>query len=349
MKKEHELILSGVLLNKNEEEFEKIDSLMEEKLNWAEIGGILLNHRLGGYFFLGLNEKQQKRIPKELREALKLLIKAQKSQQLEIIKELMPVNDALVNAGVRFAALKGAFFSSDMYEIGARRSNDLDLLVYEEDLDKLDVCLRKLGYIQSNMKDGKMEEATKKEKLIQRMNYHDLVPYVKETAIGVLDLDINFLFDNKDNPIDKTVYELGTKLYNGRNYAVTGLNYYTNLAHLCAHFYREATNTIWTEGRRDVTLYKVVDMINYIRFYGEHINIDEFIQTLDKLNMRDKAYYTFTILQEFYSVDFIDSCKKMLENDSFDRDFMNHIYDHKQKKNIVRNESFYDAAFSCIE
>lgn len=41
----------------------------------------------------------------------------------------------------------------------------------------------------------------------------------------------------------KNVYEMGTMVYKGR-YRITGLNPYTNLAFLCCHFYREATDTI---------------------------------------------------------------------------------------------------------
>lgn len=146
------------------------------------------------------------------------------------------------------------------------------------------VCLRAMGYIQSNMSNGEMVEATKKEKIIQRMNYHDLVPYVKKTKMGILELDINFLFDGNKNLIDKNVYEMGTMVYKGR-YRITGLNPYTNLAFLCCHFYREATDTIWTEGKRDVTLYKIVDMMNFIRFYREQINYDtEDFEDLEKMS-----------------------------------------------------------------
>lgn len=160
--------------------------------------------------------------------ALELLVRAQKEQFEENLEEICKVNDALEEAKIKFAVLKGAFFGCEMYEKGTRRSNDIDLLVYEDDLGKLDTCLRAMGYIQSNMSNGEMVEATKKEKIIQRMNYHDLVPYVKKTKMGILELDINFLFDGNKNLIDKNVYEMGTMVYKGR-YRITGLNPYTNL------------------------------------------------------------------------------------------------------------------------
>ena len=194
MKKEHSLILKAVLQNKSEKEIREIDKILDSNLDWIEIAGIALNHRLGGYIYKGLNTSQQKKMPKEVVKALALLVRAQKEQFEENLEEICKVNDALEEAKIKFAVLKGAFFGCEMYEKGTRRSNDIDLLVYEDDLGKLDTCLRAMGYIQSNMSNGEMVEATKKEKIIQRMNYHDLVPYVKKTKMGILELDINFLF-----------------------------------------------------------------------------------------------------------------------------------------------------------
>ncbi len=255
------------------------------------------------------------------------------------------INSKLLEADVNFAALKGAFFGCEMYERGTRRSNDIDLLVYEEDLGKLDTCLREMGYIQSNMPNGELVEATKKEKIIQRMNYHDLVPYVKKTDVGIMELDINFLFDGNKNLIDKTVYEMGTKVYNG-GYRITGLNPYTNMAFLCCHFYREATDTIWTEGRRDVTLYKIVDMMNFIRFYREQLKYDELMEVFKKLNIEKKAYFTFKIMTEFYEDDFLSEMLKRLDDYKNSDDEMNVIHDTKNKTTIYRDETFFEKTFA---
>lgn len=263
----------------------------------------------------------------------------------ENLEEICKVNDALEEAKIKFAVLKGAFFGCEMYEKGTRRSNDIDLLVYEDDLGKLDTCLRAMGYIQSNMSNGEMVEATKKEKIIQRMNYHDLVPYVKKTKMGILELDINFLFDGNKNLIDKNVYEMGTMVYKGR-YRITGLNPYTNLAFLCCHFYREATDTIWTEGKRDVTLYKIVDMMNFIRFYREQINYDIMIEVLKKLNIEKKAYFTFKIMTEFYEYEFLSEMLSRLDEYKSGDDEMKAIHDTKNKTTIYRDETFFEKTFA---
>lgn len=196
-----------------------------------------------------------------------------------------------------------------------------------------------------DMSNGEMVEATKKEKIIQRMNYHDLVPYVKKTKMGILELDINFLFDGNKNLIDKNVYEMGTMVYKGR-YRITGLNPYTNLAFLCCHFYREATDTIWTEGKRDVTLYKIVDMMNFIRFYREQINYDIMIEVLKKLNIEKKAYFTFKIMTEFYEYEFLSEMLSRLDEYKSGDDEMKAIHDTKNKTTIYRDETFFEKTFA---
>ena len=81
MKKEYGLILKGCLVNKSSEDEKVIDSLLEERLSWKEIAGILFTHRLGGYFYYGLTEVQREKLPTEIREVLKAVVKVQKENQ----------------------------------------------------------------------------------------------------------------------------------------------------------------------------------------------------------------------------------------------------------------------------
>lgn len=275
-----------------------------------------------------------------------MIVVAQKIQQKNINSVINEINKQLEKTGIRYAFLKGSFYGCKMYEPGVRRSNDIDLLVYEKDLEKLDEIMRKLGYIQSNMPDGRIVEASKREKLIQRMNYHDLVPYVKQHEFGCVEFDINFLFDGKDNPIDLQVYQYGTQEYSGNKCTIIGLNPYTNLAFLCIHFYREATNTIWTEDKRDLVLYKIADMINYIRLYANELELHKLMKIFKDLNISNKAYFTFKILEEFYYNQFIEEILGLLSGVIDDENFMKEIYDHRNKVTIYRNESFCEAAYN---
>ena len=65
--------------------------------------------------------------------------------------------------------------------------------------------------------------------------------------------------------------------------------------------------------KRDVTLYKIVDMMNFIRFYREQINYDIMIEVLKKLNIEKKAYFTFKIMTEFYEYEFLSEMLSRLD------------------------------------
>ena len=268
-----------------------------------------MNHRLSGYLYNGLTKEQRLIMPKELRKSFEMLVLGQSFRQETLNKYITELDETLKKGKVRFAGLKGIIYGASLYQKGTRRSNDLDLLVYEEDLSELDCLLRSVGYIQSNMPDGKLVEASKKEKLIQRMNYHDLVPYVKAIDDDYISIDINFLFDGKDNLIDEKVFKRGTRIYEGAQYKFIGLEFDTNLAFLIAHFYREATGKLWLNNKRNLILYKIVDIVNYIRQYEKEINIEDFLELLDELNLIEKTLYTFLTINKFYKeLEFVNRC-----------------------------------------
>ena len=343
MKKEIELILLAILKEKKDAEVLRISELLNNELDWIYIGGMLVNHRLAGYFLTGLNVEQKKKVPKELCKIIELIIVAQGERQTMINKEVNIINKKLVDAEIRFAGIKGIFLGTELYDIGDRRSNDIDLLVYEEDLDKLDKAMRELGYIQSNCPNGALIEASKKEKLIQRMNYHDLVPYVKQIDGVVLEIDINFLFDSKDNHVDSFVYADGLFNYDGKDYSITGLSSRMHLAFLIVHFYREATNSLWTKTKRDLTFYKIADLINYIRHIENGIDVSAFVEILEKLNIAAKSYYVFSVLKEFYDDEFVNDMIERLKK--YEKENIGDIYLTDKKAYVKREVSFFDSVF----
>lgn len=347
MKKEYRLILLAVLVNKTQLEELQIDNLLKNKLDWCEIAGQLFNHRLAGYFLLGLTKDQQKKIPRELRKAIELLIVAQRQQTIKKYEIIQPILAEFYKENLRYAGLKGLIFNIDNYEMGIRRSNDIDLLVPESELSKLDEILRKFGYIQSFLPEGKLVEASKKQKLIQRMNYHDLVPYVKEIDNEINEIDINFIFDAKENEITQKIFDMELTEYKNEEYSVIGLPFETNLAFLCIHFFREGTNSLWTDGKRDVVLYKLVDIINVIRKYKDIFNIEKWATLVNQLGIDHKCYYTFYMLAQFYPEDeLLQKLLKLLE--PVDKSYLFEVKIEGQNKIVKRTESFYDAAFNHI-
>lgn len=341
---EYKLIFLAAIINKSELEFQELDEILSNKrINWCEVSGQIINHRLCGYFYNGLNETQRKKLPKELKAYLKMIVKAQENDFIEKIEILKPILDEFDYYKLNYCGLKGILFNADCYSLSDRRSNDVDLMVLEQDLKNIDSILRRFGFIQSFRPNGELVEASKKEKLIQLMNYHDLVPYVKSYNNKILEIDINFKFDSKGNDIDSEIFELGIRKYSNSIYSINGLTFDANLLFLCIHFHREATNTIWTNGRRDVVLYKVIDIINFIRFHYKDFNVKKWCDLVIKFNLRKKCFYTFYILNEFIEDAKIEEVINILKPNN--EEFINEIYVDGSKEVLKRDRTFLQEAF----
>lgn len=338
---EYELVLLACSIEKTKEQKNRIDILLKQKLDWERITGFIFQNRLAGYFFYGLTDSQKNYLAAEFYKTLQLICKIQKDITIESAKYYSKMFEEFQTAGIRYCALKGLVYNVTMYKPGARRSNDADILVVEEDLDKLDNVFRKEGFIQCFLKRG-YKEASRKEKLIQRMNYHDLVPYVKKIDgqyIENLKFDINFHIDSKDNEITKKCMEYGIRNIHNELYNVRVLSNEMQLAHLCIHFYREATEKIWTSKRRDVTLYKVVDIYNTILSYGNEFDYISWMKLMKEYHIHKQAYFTLLTVAKFYSFIFPNSLMEMLKREcEFENDDLREI--HRV------SEAFYLEAFN---
>lgn len=345
MKREYRYILDVVNKQINKEEL--IEKYKDVSFDWQIVCGQLTNNRLIGYYFSNLPEELKNNIPKEIYHIFDLVCKAQYELTQKTIEVAAPVLDKMKENKIRYAGLKGISFLTGMYDFCERRSNDTDILVLEEELDQIDAILRELGYIQTYMHDGKFEEATRREKLIQRMNYHDTVPYGKQVDSIYLPyhfFDLNFQFDSKENNITKNIIDYGLDEKRGKGFSVNCLKWETNLAFLCIHYYREASNSIWIDSKRDLTLYKLVDIVNFIHT-GEEKDYEMFYNIIDKFNLQKAAYFTLNACRDFYEDDYvIKEMHKRLEID--DKSFINNYVDDNTKEVRKRNIGIVEATFT---
>ncbi|WP_054943547.1 nucleotidyltransferase family protein [Paenibacillus ihuae] len=347
MKREIDLILTAVLRNRTDREEEALYQLLEEEIDWGFVAGQLAHHRLSGYFCSGLRQDQARKLFPEFKKTLELIVKAQRRQTQEINDIILPVLQELEQQHIRYAALKGLVFNATLYQMGDRRSNDSDLLVYEEDLDRLDTILRNFGYKQSLLPNNELIEASRKDKLIQRLNYHDLVPYVKKIDSDFVDfheIDINFHFDSKYNDVTKLVLDYGTVHYQYGDRGFLGLPWETNLVHLCVHFFREGSNSLWSSGRRDVVLYKLIDIVNTIRSNTDTDKWNGWMTVIERLHLRKAAYYTLYHVNEFYRNLVPSGVLEQLK--PFEADYIDEIMVSGKNQVVKRENSFHSMAFN---
>lgn len=122
MKKEYDVVMLGSLIKRTDEEDSILNKAIEEGVNWIEVGGILLNHRLSGYFYNNVSNQNLQTIPEEMRKNLKALIKGQEIEQIRLSKYIKEIDAALKDTSIKYAGLKGIIFGAGLYKAGVRRS-----------------------------------------------------------------------------------------------------------------------------------------------------------------------------------------------------------------------------------
>lgn len=344
MSNENNIILLGVIQNKNKTEKESLNNLFAQKNDWAYIAGQLLHHRLLGYFYYGLDKELFGCLDKELKKVMEDVAELNRKIYYERYECLTPVFEDFEKNGVLYAGLKGIVYPAHMYPAGIRNSGDIDILIDEKYITICDEILRKHKFVESN--DKGYTEATRKEKLIQLMNYHDLVPYFNRDSFlyqNYIKIDINIHFDSKENDITKNILEEGTKVYVKDGLNIKGLALETHFLHLCVHFHREATNTLWTDKRYDVTLYKIVDILNtYNEMSSEQIKHSIYLG--EKYNCYKQIYFTFYYLNVFFPWKGFDKYLKMLTGDELQ--FLFEIKREGKDAIEIREQSFYEKTFN---
>ena len=300
MRAEEKMILLGVLSKRSEEEEAIFSKLFTKKLDWAWIVGTLVRHRVNGNFVQSLDKEHRKMINPKILSTFDLLSRMYEAINIQNLHMCEEIFANAQKRNLKIAGLKGVVFNTSLYSLKTRMSNDIDILVAEKDIKQFDVLMRELGFIQSL--DGGISEATRKEKLIQIMNYHDLVPYYKkvnEMCMDKIKVDVNFHFDSKEHDITEEIIKYGTVEYKGNGFCVEGLDWRTHLLHLCAHYYREATGEIWKRDKRYLDLYKLVDIENTFRRIDDSRMI-YWCEVVKEFGMEDACYYTVNNLIEFY-------------------------------------------------
>ncbi len=350
VKDENKLILLTCLQRRTENEENQIKQIISLKLDWGYIVGQLIHHRLSGYFISYLSENEKKYLYKEVNKQLSLIYKLNKYITMENMKFFSKIFEQFEKEGIKYAGLKGVIYNASMYEIGVRRSNDIDILVPETEIKNIDSILRNNGFIQSV--NSNREEASKREKMIQRLKFHDLIPYYRNVDDSILipyyKMDINFRVDNTKEGLTKKFFDYGTNVYEGNGYSVRGLRWETHLLHLCIHFARETSNSVWVKDKRDCMLYKLVDIENTIRYLGKE-KLKLWSEKVTQFECDEDIFITFFYLNKLYPN---ESYKQILEGVNVDESIINKVKVLGTNDIISREKDYIDESFDlnyCID
>ena len=216
-----------------------------------------------------------------------------------------------------YALLKGAYLLTNLYEEGDRTSNDVDILVSEQDVGKCKDLLNKHGFIQGWLDDdGNIIKAKRIDIIMSKMNYGETIPFIKETPNGFITADVNFSFDYKPMEDDSVLREMLTRTIRipYRDTVLQTLEEADFIIHLCLHLYKEATTSEWAFRRKDLNLYKFNDLYMILKNKGS----EELFKTLTERVIKDGAekecYYSFlNAAYIFEKINDVEGFKTMLD------------------------------------
>ncbi len=202
-------------------------------------------------------------VPREFRTALCMTYEQNRKRNDSFFESLRLVRDALADVSAPYAMLKGSWLCQ-LYPAAYRSSHDIDLLIRPQDLTAVGTALEAAGFRQGSLQNDRFVPASRAEIISSRMMRGETVPYIKEVDLpflSYLEVDLNFSLDYKaQSPVVLENMLAHRTLTADGPVPIFTLATADFMLHLCAHLYKEATTYPWIRMKRDMALYKYVDL-----------------------------------------------------------------------------------------
>lgn len=326
----------------------QIEFLMEKPLDYPYILGQLLYNRAGGIaYYTLLKCGFLKNTDREFRNSLKTAYEAGIDKTKDLHTVLKYLYTALENANFNYAVLKGAFLTQ-LYPLGLRTSNDIDILIAPENITDLSDILKAKGFKQGYIRNEAFVPATRAEIINSRMNRAETVPFIAELKLPTAkysEIDINFSLNFKPANDEKTVKSF---LKNAKEFCEDmpkTLNEIDFLIHLCCHLYKEATVISWVDMRRDLSLYKFCDIYLFIHKYGNYDFYDKLKKRIQSVGLNKECYFSLFYTSELFKIadPLLPDLLKAIKPDN--TEFINTVIDPALNKTYKYNISLKKRIF----
>lgn len=332
---------------------DKIERLLNQCRNEAYLLGVLGMHRMGGMAYLILKKcNLLNKLNREFRNCLKAIYEQNLHISQSFYKGLDYLSLILQNSEIPYAALKGACLS-EVYPMGTRTSNDIDLLIRRHDIKKIVSILKEEGFIQGFIRNEQIVMASREEIINAQINRGEIIPFVKQVdwpAMEFLEIDINVSLDNKAME-DKETIE--TMLGNAEKNIVTRHGYLYMLSkeefliHLCTHLYKEAVNYQWVEMGRDLSLYKFCDIYMYCNKNIDFLLAQAFVKKVKEYQLQHECYYAIYYTDILFGFNAGEEIKWILEAiRPGDLSYMKRIVNPQTKKEYYFKETYLQWFFN---
>lgn len=148
----------------------EIRAALAAKPDWSEYCFLIDRHRTHGFAWTALKRAGGLDLPLPVRQWLTRQSDLCRTQGLEGTRALLSLLRAFQGLSIEVMPLKGPFLSYSLYgDVGIRNSEDLDIEVREDDVDRAQVYLESAGF---ELLDCRFSMTQRQRKLIRERNHH---------------------------------------------------------------------------------------------------------------------------------------------------------------------------------
>lgn len=201
-----------------------------------------------------------------------------------------------------YAVIKGAVLSQDLYgNPYARFSNDLDILLRREDLDRAKEVLLNNGFVQGHVVNNKITPFTRQELIFQTSQSHQAAPFIKRANHKFdmfinIDINTSIFWGEYDGECDMNPVLSETVEAELFGISFKKLSPEMAFISLCLHHYKDM-NSIYLLAVNGLNpnLFREID--DYIR--NVPIDMDKLISLCNKTEASPYVYYCLWYTHEF--------------------------------------------------
>jgi hypothetical protein len=331
----------------SEETLQNISELVQKPINWFEFTKYALYHKTLTLCWMNIRNICPKFFPNQYLIEIFNYIELSIAEQNKLyMSELKRLQEKFKQKQIHVIPVKGAMFIPMIYgDTGSRYVSDLDFLIRYEDQERLDACLKELGYIQGsyNPELQIIEPISRTKALKWKVGMSNFYPYRRLTGnkkIPYLQLDFRFSLD--DSLAKESVNEIIE--YSA---ATNGKNYYAHLfTHLCTHFFGEAKHTLTIWLGKDFNIIKLCDIRETVLTLMNEHDLKASVAFAKRFGLQKAIYYTVYHLMMIYNDGYEEEVLQACEID--DINFLETYSDGNSFNNEnVFKKALKDRLFSC--
>ncbi len=281
--------------------------------DWYSLFGFICSNKIAGYFY-NQCKKMNIEMPSLIENLFHQIYLNQKARNNLLRKFIYKISYELEKSHIVHAFLKGSILSNCalqqnkvLYQIGERTSNDIDILIHEKDITKLENILRKLHFSQGyyDLKKNKIILFDRKEIIARRMNRGETAPWILKISnyvVPFVEIDINFSLDSTaitSTNLTNIMLSQTVCYKSKKNYYIRSLEKYHFIIQLILHAYKELTLVFMVKKNKDIQLYKFLDLYLLL---SKEIDLLKLLQMSRKYSIEYEVYTIFKILYEIFDL-----------------------------------------------